>query len=287
VKPTMSRVGRLAVLMTAFVCAGLLVTGCSVSVGPTLEFVVDEPLGGASVTDVKLGMGAGTLSVRPGAPGLASGVIRYNVKGWEPTLKRTDSSLTIEQGSPKGLSGLGGDVVNEWDLQFGEAPMRLEVNAGAYEGSYELGGLTLAALTIKDGAAKSEVAFSAPNPGQMMKLEYDTGASTVSFTGLADANFKTMEFNGGAGTYTFDFTGTLRSDGTVRIKAGVGTVRLVVPAGTAVGITVDGTLTDVSLEGTWVTDEKVYQTEAAADRQAKRLDIEVQMSVGRLELVVQ
>lgn len=286
-KPTTSRVGAVAALMALLVCAVVLVTGCRVSVGPTQEFVVDEPLGGASVTDVKLGMGAGTLSVQPGAPELASGVIRYNVKGWGPTLKRTDSRLTIEQGSPRGLSGLGGDVINEWELRLGRAPMRLEVNAGAYEGSYELGGLTLAALTIKDGAAKSEVSFSAPNPGQMTKLEYETGASTVSFTGLANANFKTMEFNGGAGTYTLDFTGALRTDGTVRIKAGVGTVRLVVPAGTAARVTVDGTLTDVSLEGTWVTDEKVYQTEAAADRQAKRLNIMVEMSVGKLELVVQ
>lgn len=285
-KPTTSRMGHMTALMALFVCAAVLVTGCNASVGPTQEFVVDEPLGGASVTDVKLRMGAGTLSVRPGAAGLVSGVIRYNVKGWEPTLKRTDSSLTVEQGSPRGPAGLGGDVVNDWQLQFGKAPMRLEVNAGAYEGSYELGGLTLAALTIKDGASKSEVSFSAPNPGQMTKLEYDTGASTVSFTGLANANFKTMEFTGGAGTYTLDFTGALRTDGTVRIKAGVGTVRLVVPAGTAARVTVDGTLTDVSLEGTWVTDEKVYQTEAAADRRAKRLDIKVQMSVGRLELVV-
>lgn len=270
----------------ASACAALLLAACSVSVGPVQEFVVDEPLGGASVTDVRLKMGAGTLAVGPGASGLVSGIIRYNVKGWEPTVKRSDSSLTIEQGSPKGLSGLGGDVVNDWDLLLGGAPMRLEVSAGAYEGTYELGGLTLAGLTIKDGASKSEVSFTTPNPGQMSKLEYDTGASTVSLSGLGNANFKTMEFTGGAGTYTLDFAGVLRTDGKVRVKAGVGTVRLVVPAGTAARVTVDGALTDVSLEGTWVTDEKVYQTEAAADRGAKRLDIVVRMSVGKLELVV-
>lgn len=267
-------------------CAGLLFAGCSVAVGPTQELVIDEPLGSAAVTDVKLRMGAGSLSLRPGAAGLASGVIRYNVEGWKPAVKRTDARLTIEQGNPKGLSGLGGDVVNQWDLLLGTAPMRLEVTAGAYEGSYELGGLTLAGLTVKDGASKCRLAFSAPNPGQMSRLDYETGASTVDFTGLANANFKTMEFSGGAGTYTLDFSGDLRTDAQVRIKAGVGTVRVIVPAGTVARVTVDSRLTDVSLEGTWVTQGEVYRTEtAAAGGNAKSLSIKVEMSVGKLELV--
>ncbi len=74
----------------------------------------------------------------------------------------------------------------------------------------------------------------------MDRLQYETGASTVTMTGLANANFKTMEFKGGAGSYTLDFSGQLRTDATVRVKAGVGTMRIVVPAQTAARVTVSG-----------------------------------------------
>jgi hypothetical protein len=263
-------------------------SSCSVGVdiGPTQELAVDEPLGSAAVTDVEIGMGAGTLSLGPGATGLASGVIRYNVDAWKPTVERTDKKLSIEQGKKGGLEAIGGDIVNEWRLQMGNAPMRLQVSAGAYEGTYDLGGLTLQGLTIKDGAARSEVRFGSPNPGQMQRFLYETGASTVNLTSLANANFRIFEFNGGAGSYTMDFSGRLRTDGTVRVKAGVGSVRIVVPAETAAQVTVKGSLTDVSLEGDWTTAGKTSSTPAAkTGGQDKTLFIEVDMSVGTLELV--
>jgi len=263
---------------------------CSVGVdvGPTQELAIDEPLGSAAVTDVEIDMGAGTLALGPGASGLVSGVVRYNVDAWKPTVGRTDKRLTIEQGKKGGLEAIGGDIVNDWQLQLGSAPMRLQVAAGAYEGTYDLGGLTLQDLTIKDGAAKTEVMFDSANPGQMQLLLYETGASTVDLTGLANANFRTFEFKGGAGSYTMDFSGQLRTDGTVSIKAGVGSVRIVVPAQTAARVTVKGALTDVSLEGDWTTTGKTSSTPAAQQAgQTKTLTITVDMSVGTLKLVTQ
>jgi hypothetical protein len=274
----------LAVLLGMAVLTG----GCGISTGPTQDLTISESLGGAAVTDVQVTMGAGKLSLSPGATGLASGLIRYNVESWKPTVERTDSRLTIKQGKQTGLRGLGGDIVNEWQLQLGNAPMRLSVSAGAYEGNYDLSGLLLQGLTIKDGAAKTQVMFNSPNPGQMERLSYETGASTVTMTGLANANFKTMEFQGGAGSYTLNFSGQLRSDATVRAKAGVGTVRIVVPATTAARVSVEGALNDVSTEGAWTVSGKTYSTAAAGGgAQAKALTIAVDMSVGSLKLVTQ
>jgi hypothetical protein len=144
----------------------------------------------------------------------------------------------------------------------------------------------LQGLTVKDGAAKVRVSFNSPNPGQMERLQYETGASTVTLIGLADANFKTMDFKGGAGSYTLDFSGQLRTDATVRAKAGVGTMRIVVPAQTAARVTVEASLTDVSVEGSWTANGKTYSTPAAAgDQQAKVLNIVVDVSVGSLKLI--
>jgi hypothetical protein len=276
----------LALVVLTFVLAAL-VTGCAVTVGPTQEFVIEEPLGGAAVTDIVVKMGAGSLSVQPGASGLVSGVIRYNVAEWKPVIKRGPSRISIEQGSPKGVSVLGGDVLNRWELRLGKAPLRLEVEAGAYEGEYELGGLTLSSLKIKDGAAKTKVTFSEANPGLLERFIYETGASSVSLAGLANANFALLEFKGGAGSYTLDFSGELRSDGRVRIKAGVGKVRLVIPRGISVRVTVDGSLNDISTEGPWVKKDKTYTLETTGGQAGKSLDIVVEMSVGKLELAAQ
>jgi Ca2+-binding RTX toxin-like protein len=87
-----------------------------------------------------------------------------------------------------------------------------------------------------------------------MKLfHYETGASNVSMTGLANANFASMEFTGGAGNYTFDFSGQLQRDASVTIQAGLSNVTLVIPTGLPVQVTVNG-LSNVTRDSSWIRD---------------------------------
>ena len=67
--------------------------------------------------------------------------------------------------------------------------MDLSIDAGAYDGNMELGGLALKSLTVKDGAASVNLSFSEPNLIEMSRLSYSTGASEVKLSGLANANF--------------------------------------------------------------------------------------------------
>jgi hypothetical protein len=205
------------VALVFFVGVALLLAGCGAQVGATQQILVDEPLASAAVTEVRLVMGDGKLVLAPGAAGLVSGTIDLNVAAWKPKITRSDTRLTIAQGSTKGLSGGDATVVNDWNLKLGVAPMRLQIEAGAYEGAFELGGLSLQALDVTDGAAKTQINFTSPNPSQMERLRYVTGASTVTLVGLANANPAAMEFSGAAGTYVLDFSGQLRSDAKVEI----------------------------------------------------------------------
>lgn len=257
--------------------------GCGLKTGPTQQSSISEPLTGAAVTDVRVTMGAGKLSLGSGSSDLVSGTVSYNISSWKPNVKRTGSSVAITQGEQKGLSGLGGKWINDWSLKLGNAPMRLSVEAGAYQGDYKLGGLVLRGLSIKDGASKTTVAFDSPNPGQIDLFTYETGASSVTMTGLANANFQKMRFKGGAGSYTMDFSGTLRSDASVSIEAGVGTVQLIVPNGVNAQVKVSGTLTDISVQGGWLVKDKVYSLSGSG----KRLTITVSMTVGSLKLISQ
>jgi hypothetical protein len=267
--------------------AGLLLTGCGPKIGVTQELLVDEPFASAAVTEVRLVMGAGKLLLSSGAAGLVSGTVSYNVEQWKPEITRSDERVIIEQGSLKSVSG-GDSVVNEWNLELGQAPMRLKIEAGAYQGVFYLSGLSLQELDVKDGVAETQVIFTTPNPSQMERLRYRTGASKVSFVGLGNANLRSMEFTGAAGTYAFDFAGQLRSAASVQIKVAAGTVRIEVPGTTKAQVRVKGSLADVDTQGSWTTDGTAYSTPAFSNEgEGKTLTIELEMAAGSATLVAE
>lgn len=275
------------VLAVAMVTASVWpLAACDPEVGATQTVVVEEPLASGPVTDVQLVMGTGKLSITPGAVGLISGTIRCNVADWEPLLSRGDDSLSIKQKSRDSVSDAAGMIVNDWSLMLGRSPMRLKISAGAYEGDIDLSGLTIQELTIEEGASATRVTCNSPNPGQMQHLRYKTGASSVTMLGLANANFKSMDFAGGSGTYVFDFAGQVRTNGTVRIETGQGTVRIQVPATTAAQVTVKGSKTSVVTEGQWVTTGQTHSTSAAdAADPGRSLTMIVEVEAGTVTLV--
>jgi hypothetical protein len=283
-KSTLGVLVPLTVILLLTGAAGLL-AGCGPKIGVTQELLVDEPFASAAVTEVRLVMGAGKLALSPGAAGLVSGSISYNVEDWKPEISRSDERVTIEQGSTKGLSG-GDTVVNEWNLELGQAPMRLKIEAGAYQGVFYLSGLSLQELDVKDGAAETQVIFTTPNPSQMERLRYRTGASKVSFVGLGNANLRSMEFTGAAGTYAFDFAGQPRSDASVQIKVAAGTVRIEVPSTTKAQVRMKNTMAEVATQGSWTIDGTTYSTAAVASGDAgKTLTIELEMAAGSATLI--
>jgi hypothetical protein len=252
--------------------------------GPTETVTISEALPEkGQVADITLMMGAGNLSVSGGADGLAAGTIDYNVAEWKPTLTRDGDALTIEQGKRDGTFGIPeNDILNEWDIQLGnDVPLNLTVNAGAYKGVLDLSGLRLKSLSINDGASDSSVTFDEVNPEDMSTLRYATGASQVTLSGLANANFEDMIFKGGAGDYTLDFSGELQRDASVDITTGVCSLRIVVPQGTPVTVKLSGGLSDVKTDGTWTVKGQTYST--AGDGPA--ITINLDMGVGSLTLV--
>jgi hypothetical protein len=252
-----------------------------VDTGPVQTLEIDEPLPSeGTVMDVRIDLGPGTLDLSGGASGLAEGSIRFNVEAWRPTVTRTQTGLTIEQGQTDATPTLGEDVVNDWSLRLGNVPMDLTLHAGAYSGSIDLSGLPLRNLSVTDGASDTRLAFDSPNPEEMHSLTYNTGASTVSLTGLANANFSDMTFVGGAGTYTLEFSGDLRRDASVSLQAGVSSVRLEIPDGTTAIVVVGGALNSVNTIGAWAQDGDTYRHAGAG----ATLRIFVDMGVGSLTL---
>jgi hypothetical protein len=270
----------LAVLALATMACGFSVNIPSVptpGAEVTDEITVAVPDGEG--TRLKVSFGAGELRLSPGGgDALVTGTVTYNVPNFKPEVVEDGSNVEIKQGDFKSLNVV--DLRNEWDLRLGDTPMELEINAGAYEGTYEFGGLALTGLTVKDGASNVNLSFSESNPTDMSVFRYETGASNVELTGLANANFSTLIFNGGAGNYTLDFSGELGQNATARIETGFGDLALVIPEGLDARVTVEGGAVNVNHGSGWGVSNRTY----SQDGSGPTLTIIVKMGAGNVTI---
>jgi hypothetical protein len=244
---------------------GIAVLACSANIslpavataGPevTEDVAIPAPADGPPVLTISFG--AGILKLAPGAADLVDGTATYNYDSLKPEVATQGARVEIKQGDQPTLPG-SLNIKNEWDLKLGAEPMALAVNAGAYTGNFELGGLSLTSLTVKDGAATVDLAFSAPNASTMTLFRYETGASKVKLSGLANANFGTMDFSSGAGDYTLDFGGTLRRDATVTVSSGLSNLIVVIPSGVPAQVTVESGASNISAGPGWTQEGNLY-----------------------------
>lgn len=224
--------------------------------GPDVTDQITVPAPSTGPTRLTITFGAGDLTLSPGAKDLVDGTVTYNIPDLKPTITTQGSDVEIKQGNFQSIPYQ--NVKNKWDLQLGSTPMDLTINAGAYNGKYELGGLSLTNLTIKDGASNSQLSFSQPNASAMTIFRYETGASSVKLSGLANANFSTMIFNSGAGDYTLDFSGTLKRDATITVTSGLSNLILVVPQDVHAVVTTESGLSNVNSGPGWSQNGNLY-----------------------------
>jgi hypothetical protein len=253
------------------------------TIDPQIVFVSEPLPANPALTELVFMMTGGEFTISPGAEGLVSGTIKYNVEQWQPEFNRRDNYLEIRQTNPFRLDGIPfGDVENTWELALTDAlPLNLTIEGGASENSFDLTGLSITKLRIMQGASDTTIHFDVPNPSRMEDFSFTTGASSAKIYGLANANFEQMTFSGGAGDYTLDFGGTLAQDAVVNIKAGVSNFTLISPEGMHASINYQGSVTNVNTRGTWLVTDQTYATL----NDGYTLTINLDMSVGNVTLI--
>ncbi len=246
-------------------------------VGPDVKesITVKDPQ--SEQTRLSISFGAGKLKLSPGATNLVDGTVTYNVESMKPEISEDGSNIEIKQGNLTKLPPVK-DIKNEWDLKLGAMPMDLAISAGAYEGTIDLGGLSLRSLNVQDGASHVDLSFSKPNPVEMSIMQYTTGASDVKLNGLANANFSTLTFSGGAGNFTLDFSGDLQRSAVVTIDSGLGNVSLIVPPDVNAKVTVEGAAVNINHGSGWTQNGKDYTQEG----NGHTLTFIVKMAAGNL-----
>ena len=245
--------------------------------GPEVEESITVADPKSDETRLTISFGAGILTLSPGAENLVDGTAVYNVDDLKPQIQKNGGSVEIRQGDFKSLP-LFEDMKNEWDLKLGDTPLDLTVEAGAYEGNLELGGLALKTLTVKDGASHVDLSFTEPNQAEMSVLRYETGASDIKLTGLANANFSTLAFSGGAGNFTLDFSGELQRDAVVTVESGLGNLSLLVPEDVNAVVTVESTAVNINHGSGWAQNGQKYTQRGSGPG----LTIVVKMAAGNL-----
>jgi hypothetical protein len=255
---------------TKLISAFLVLTVASMACGFNIN-IPKMPTPGPEVTDeisvqtpdadnvsLHLKFGAGEMLLAPGASQLVEGTATYNYAAFKPEVNTDGGNVQIKMSEVKSLPSFD-KLKNKWDLKLGDTAMDLIIDSGAYDGTFEFGGLSLNNLTIKDGAANVKLAFSDPNLVEMSTLKYETGASNLKMTGLANANFSMMDFSSGAGDYTLDFSGELQRDASIKISSGLSNIIVVVPEGVDAVVTVDSGASNISAGSGWSQNGKVYK----------------------------
>lgn len=233
----------------------------------------------ADEVNLNLKFGAGELTLAPGASTLVGGTAVYNYDELKPEIKADGGNIDISVGDGKlNIFPNLNDLKNEWDLKLGGKPMNLSIEAGAYKGTLELGGLALTRLDISDGGSNVELNFSEPNQEEMSTFTYESGASNVKIAGLANANFSLFDFSAGAGDYTLDFSGELRRDASVKIESGLSNVIIVVPEGVNAEVRVEGGLSNVNATSGWERSGDGYRQKG----EGPTLTIVIEMGAGNL-----
>jgi len=171
------------------------------------------------------------------------------------------------------------------DLAFARSrPFALEIQTGAGENAFDLGGLPLSRVSVKAGAGRYEIDFATPNPTAMATLELSAGAGAIAAKHLANANFTTLRFGGGVAACTLDFSGQLLRDASARIDAGLGSVDITVPALTPARVVTKAFASARRSSGGFVSQGDTYYTRPGLQGAHPLLDIEVWLAFGALNL---
>ncbi len=266
----------------------LALSACNIRVPPVktpgpdviTKISIDSPK--ADAANLKLAFGTGELTVLPAAQSqLVTGTATYNVPDLKPVITSDSANVSLKEGDyTLGSAPVLSGVKNQWNLNLGNTPLNLSVEAGAYKGNFDFGGLSLLNLSVSDGAAQTTVDFSTPNKTRMSVFSYKTGASNVTLKDLANANAATIVFESGAGNYKLDFGGTLQDDTSATIRTGLSNLTLIIPKGLAATVNVSNGLSNVQFPDGWAQNNDTYTQEGSGPQ----LTIVVEMGAGNLQV---
>lgn len=182
---------------------------------------------------VKIKFGAGKLDLNSGKKDVFEGNFQYERGFLKPNIHYDvigkSGVLSLSQSIKKDID-LWPSFENRWSIKLpSNIPLQLYINTATYSGDINLTNLKIENFYLNSGASQTNIVFNQPNFIDMKNINIKTGASTVKMSGLANANFYRLDFDGGAGMYTFDFSGKLIKKSEANINVGAAKIILKIP----------------------------------------------------------
>lgn len=240
---------------------------------------------GAGEIVLRCDLGAGEFSIAPGDIDEAAVIeVSYDPRYVDyfvgSEVKRGKCYVELE--SEHHRSSEVNTEKNVWDITLStKYPASIEMDVGACDANFELGGLRIKELSLDIGAAAGVLAFSQPNRERLGEFDVDAGASSLDMQMLGNANFEFFNFDGGAGSFDLDFRGQYNGESEIDIDIGLGSADIILPKGVPVRIETDGSnwLSSVDLhdDDLDMVDDDVYESE---DFDSSDTRILVRLSVG-------
>ena len=203
--------------------------------------------------------------------------------GMLPIEVRAGDTTTI--GQHFDLTAFSNAMLPRLELAFSrERPFALEIESGATDTTFDLGGIPLTRLSVRAGAGRFDLDFGSPNPTTMRSLELSAGAGALSVKRLANAHFASFRLGAGVAGCTLDFGGELVQEASARIDMGLGAVDVFVPATTAFRVRAKTFASAIHTGIGFTKQGDVYVTAPAAEGKHPAIDVEASVSFGALNL---
>ena len=263
----------------------------------TYESMADEkseenriiPLREANSLKVTVKFGAGKLDLISGQKGVFEGNFQFDKSILKPNIQYEIlgeiGTLTLSQSIKKDLD-LPISYKNLWNLKLPPGiPLQLYINTATYSGDIDLTNLQIENLYLNSGASQTNILFNQPNLIDLKNINIKTGASTVKILGLANANFNEMNFTGGAGSYTFDFSGNMAKKSKVNINAGAAKIILKIPSAIGTKIIIERfPAVKLDIKGFIKINDQTYISPEYG-KSAAELDIEIKGGLIDVEVI--
>jgi hypothetical protein len=172
---------------------------------------------------------------------------------------------------------------NRWRLKLSpQIPFDIRIDAGAVDGRLDFTAMKVADLEINIGAGELQLECREPNP-ERPRITINSGAAATDASGLCNANFRSLEFNGGVGKSHLSFDGEWKSEARVDLNLGVGANTVLLPRHVGAKIRESGSfLSPISMRGFEKRGGAHYSENY--DEAAGHLDFDIKMGVGHTSI---
>ncbi len=208
--------------------------------------------------------------------------IDYKVRDGIGYLKLTGYSKS-QKGKHFNFSSLDGE---NWKIYFTrDVPISFDIELGAGKGHFDFTALKVKDLNISTGASSVTMKFDEMNKNTIENLHIESGVSKFKAYNLLNANFNSLSFSGGVGSYELDFGGELNKEIDVDIEVGLGSLSVLIPnyVGTKV-LYEKNWISNIELDRSFSEEGKHEYTTSNYYNNKGKMNIKIEAGIGSVKI---